>query len=116
MVPRCGVGNSMAMLLPSEGHEEDYSRWAPLLLAILNSFAFDFALRQKVQGQNLNWFIVEQAVVLSPSVFEQSAGQRSLADLVREAVRKLTFTSNDLAQFASGTPSSVANSWLRSTP
>jgi hypothetical protein len=101
MVPRCGVGNSMAMLLPSEGHEEDYSRWAPLLLAILNSFAFDFALRQKVQGQNLNWFIVEQAVVLSPSVFEQSAGQRSLADLVREAVRKLTFTSNDLAQFAS---------------
>ena len=38
-------------------------------MANLSSMAFDFALRQKVQGQNLNWFIVEQAVVIAPARF-----------------------------------------------
>jgi len=100
IVPRCGVGNSMAMLLPIEGQEATYKQWAPLLLAILNSFAFDFALRQKVQGQNLNWFIVEQAVVVAPSAFEVSvADGTTLGDLVRRVVARLSYTAEDLAQF-----------------
>jgi hypothetical protein len=74
IVPRSGVGNSMAMLLPLEGEEKTYRLWAPLLLANLNSFAYDFALRQKVQGQNLNWFIIEQSVVVAADAFEQDAG------------------------------------------
>ena len=53
IVPKCGVGNSMAMLVPEAGNEAAYRAWAPLLLANLCSMAFDFALRQKVQGQNL---------------------------------------------------------------
>lgn len=96
IVPRCGVGNSMAMLLPVDGQEKTYREWAPILLANLNSFAYDFALRQKVQGQNLNWFIVEQSVVVDASAFEQDAGGRKLADLVREAVARLTYTANDI--------------------
>lgn len=105
IVPRCGVGNSMAMLLPIEGEEEGYADWAPILLANLNSFAYDFALRQKVQGQNLNWFIVEQTVVIDRSAFDQDAGGKSLAGLVREAVAKLTYTSNDVEAFALETSS-----------
>ena len=46
IVPECGIGNSMAMLVPQAGHEADYPRWAALLLANLSSLAFDFALRQ----------------------------------------------------------------------
>lgn len=105
IVPRCGVGNSMAMLLPMEGSAKSYREWAPILLANLNSFAYDFALRQKVQGQNLNWFIIEQSVVVAADAFEQDAGGRKLADVVREAVARLTYTSDDVEAFALDTSS-----------
>jgi hypothetical protein len=70
IVPYCGVGNSMALLLPEPGHENSYARWGALLMANLSSIAFDFVLRQKVQGQNLNWFIIEQLPVIIPARFD----------------------------------------------
>ena len=100
ILPRGGVGNSMAMLLPMPGGEDEYSTWAPLLLANLNSMAFDFVLRQKVQGQNLNWFIVEQASVITPQRFEQTIGGVAIADFIREQVLHLSYTAHDLAPFA----------------
>ena len=118
IVPKCGVGNSMAMLLPESGIESGYSRIAPLLLANLACLAFDFALRQKVQGQNLSWFIVEQAVVITPerfnaplpAAFAQAMRAASLmngrhanptvADFVIPQVLALSYTAHDLAPFA----------------
>jgi len=118
IVPKCGVGNSMAMLLPEPGHEASYARWAPLLMANLSCMAFDFALRQKVQGQNLNWFIVEQSVVIAPprfneplpATFAQAMRAASLmnghhphpsvADFVIPQVLALTYTAHDMAPFA----------------
>ena len=90
----------MAMLIPSPGAEASYFIWAPLLLANLNSMAFDFMLRQKVQGQNLNWFIVEQACVVAPERFELSIGPIKIADFIREQVLHLSYTAHDLAPFA----------------
>ena len=118
IVPQCGVGNSMAMLLPKPGHEDSYPRWAALLLANLSSMAFDFALRQKVQGQNLNWFIVEQAAVIAPERFNEPLPtafasamraarlmnghhpQPTVADFVLPQVLALSYTAHDLAPFA----------------
>ncbi|MBC7215445.1 MAG: restriction endonuclease [Burkholderiaceae bacterium] len=118
ILPQCGVGNSMAMLLPEPGHEAGYPRWAALLLANLASLAFDFVLRQKVQGQNLNWFIVEQAAVIAPERFDaplpaafaaamRAAGlmnghhpQPTVADFVVPQVLALSYTAHDLAPFA----------------
>jgi len=118
IVPQCGVGNSMAMLLPESGHEASYATWAPLLMANLGSMAFDFALRQKVQGQNLNWFIIEQAVVIAPAQFQQTLPPRftaamrqaglmnghhahpTVADFVIPQVLALSYTAHDLAPFA----------------
>ncbi len=100
IVPKCGVGNSMAMLVPEPGHEASYATWAPLLMANISSMAFDFALRQKVQGQNLNWFIIEQSVVIAPERFEQSIGSVKIADFIREQVLALTYTAHDMAPFA----------------
>lgn len=118
IVPKCGVGNSMAMLLPESGHEASYAAWAPLLMANLSSMVFDFALRQKVQGQNLNWFIVEQAVVIAaerfnerlPATFAKAMRTASLmnghhphptvADFVIPQVLALTYTAHDMAPFA----------------
>lgn len=118
IVPKCGVGNSMAMLLPEPVHEASYARWAPLLMATLSCTAFDFALRQKVQGQNLNWFIIEQSVVIAPAHFNEplpaafakamrTAGlmnghhpQPTVADFVIPQVLALTYTAHDMAPFA----------------
>jgi len=118
IVPKCGVGNSMAMLLPEAGHEASYAAWAPLLMANLSSMVFDFALRQKVQGQNLNWFIVEQAVVIAPARFQDPLPapfaqamraaqlmnghhpQPTVADFVIPQVLALTYTAHDMAPFA----------------
>jgi len=118
MVPRCGVGNSMAMLLPERGAEAGYARWGALLLANLSAMAFDFALRQKVQGQNLNWFIVEQATVIAPARFDEplppvfAAAMRAaklmnghhphptVADFVLPQVLALSYTAHDMAPFA----------------
>jgi len=41
------------------------------LLANLCSFAFDYVARQKVGGQHLNFFIVEQLPVLPPVRYEE---------------------------------------------
>ena len=118
VVPRSGVGNSMAMLLPEPGQESGYAHWGPLLLANLNAMAFDFAMRQKVQGQNLNWFIVEQAAVIAPERFDQplptafAKAMRkaalmnghhpnpTVADFVSPQVLALSYTAHDLAPFA----------------
>ncbi len=118
MLPSCGVGNSMAVLLPSIAKDAKYSRWASLLLANLNAFAYDFLLRQKVQGQNLNWFIVEQSCVIDAARFNdplptpfathlRTQGlmnghhpQPSIADFVVPQVLALSYTAHDLAPFA----------------
>ncbi len=118
IVPKCGGGNSMAMLIPETGHEASYARWAPLLMANLSCMAFDFALRQKVQGQNLNWFIVEQSVVIAPARFNEALPAAfaqamraanlmnghhphpTVADFVVPQVLALTYTAHDMAPFA----------------
>jgi len=100
IVPRCGLGNSMAALVPESGEVLGYGNWAALLLANLGAMAFDFALRQKVQGQNLNWFVVEQAVVVARERFDAQIGGVNIADFIREQVLHLSYTAHDLAPFA----------------
>ncbi len=118
VIPASGVGNSMAMLIPETDSDMPYSRWLPQLLANLNSMAYDFALRQKVQGQNLNWFIIEQSCVIPAARFDEplpsaftdamrEAGlmnghhpQPSIADFVVPQVLALSYTAHDLAPFA----------------
>ena len=64
VVPRSGFGNTLPLLMPDAAKMVTYRENAWLLAACLNSFALDFVGRQKVQGQHLNWFVVEQLPVL----------------------------------------------------
>ncbi|MBA4262462.1 MAG: hypothetical protein C0443_10735 [Comamonadaceae bacterium] len=100
LIPKAGVGNSMAMLIPEDPTDASFKAWAPLLAANFFTFAFDFALRQKVQGQNLNWFIIEQATVIAPERFEKQIGTQNIADFIRQQVLVLTYTAHDMAPFA----------------
>ena len=95
IVPACGAGNSLPVL--------DFAgdaNMAALAAGCMNSFPFDFVLRQKVQGQNLNWFIVEQLPVIPPAAYARSFGSKSAADIVKAAVLELTYTAHDMAPFA----------------
>jgi hypothetical protein len=94
-VPACGAGNSLPII--------DWAGDAPgaaLGLACMNAIPFDFAARQKVQGQTLNWFIVEQFPVIPPAAYARQFGPKTAADIVREAVLELTYTAHDMAPFA----------------
>ena len=96
LFPAVGFGNKVPLLAPeSSVHNE----W--LLAANFNATVFDFATRQKVQGQTLNLFIVEQLPVVPPNLYEQiHFGDKTAAEVIRDAVLELTYTAHDLAPFA----------------
>jgi hypothetical protein len=73
---------------------------AHLLCANLNSIVFDFVARQKIQGQTLNRFIVEQLPVIPPDHYVRRFGAMTAAQIVSDAVLELTYTSYDMAPFA----------------
>ena len=103
IVPRAGFGNSLPILLPiaEDGAVQAYKKEAYLLAANLNALVFDFVTRQKVQGQNLNWFIIEQLPVIPPDRFASVRfGPKTAGEIVREAVLELTYTAHDMAPFA----------------
>lgn len=98
ILPRCGAGNSLPVLLGDD--PESYASWAPLLLANLNALALDYVLRQKVQGQNLNWFILEQLPVIPAESYGAPLGSGTIASFVRSEVLHLSYTAHDLKGFA----------------
>jgi hypothetical protein len=119
-VPFAGFGNKLPLLLPdlpekppnTRGERfqrweeevatrlETYRRFAPLLLANLNSFGLDYVARQKLQGTTLNLYIVEQFPIVPMAAFGVRIGGKTAEALVREEVLRLTYTANDMASFA----------------
>ena len=91
-----GFGNKVPILKPET---TDRSAW--LLAANFNATIFDFVTRQKVQGQTLNLFIVEQLSVVPPARYVTVRfGPKTAGEIVREAVLELTYTAHDMAPFA----------------
>ena len=98
LIPNSAVGNTLPILSMSEGES---AADATLLLANLNSVPFDYVARQKIQGQHLNLYIIEQLPVVSPKRYgEVWFGPKTAAEIVQEAVLELTYTAHDMAPFA----------------
>ncbi|WP_428276974.1 Eco57I restriction-modification methylase domain-containing protein [Candidatus Palauibacter sp.] len=96
LLPAVGFGNKVPVLKPET---EDRREW--LLAANLNATVFDFATRQKVQGQTLNLFILEQLPVVPPERYrEVSFGSKLAEEIVRETMLELTYTAHDMAPLA----------------
>ena len=102
--PKAAFGNKIPIFLPTGTDADDataqYTTSAPLMVANLNTFAFDFIARQKIHGQTLNLFIVEQLPVISADDYGQTIGDKTARDLVRDHVLRLTYTADDMAPFA----------------
>ncbi len=100
LIPFSGVGNSFPLILV-ESSKGRAAETASLFLAVLNSIVLDFVLRQKVQGQNLNWYIVEQLPIIPQEQFTTTRfGKKSAAEIIREAVLELTYTAHSIGPFA----------------
>ena len=97
LIPASGVGNTLPIISIDGLSSLD----ATNLLANFNSVPFDYVARQKIQGQHLNWFIVEQLPIVPPETFETIRfGHTTARKIVREAVLELTYTADDMAPFA----------------
>ena len=117
LVPAAGLANTLPALV-GDRDDSGLPRMISLLLANVASMAFDFIARQKVQGQHLNWFILEQLPFIARERFDQplparfaahqrAAGlmngyhpQPTVADFIVPQVLALSYTAHDLAPFA----------------
>ena len=96
LMPTVGFGNSLPILKPEANNRREW-----LLAANLNATILDFVARQKIQGQNLNLFLIEQLPVVPSECYENvHFGCKSAAEIVREAVLELTYTAHDMTAFA----------------
>ena len=88
--PRTGTGNSLQQFLLPPATE---GRYRGAATAVINSLACDYATRQKLGGNNLNFFVVKQLPILEPS---------SLTDHISFMERhlvELCYTAWDMAPF-----------------
>ena len=100
ILPHSAYGNTIPALMPLSTSIGEYVANAWLWAACLNSFALDYVARQKVHGQHLNWYIVEQLPVIAPADYDRKFGPTTARDLVRDHVLRLTYTAHDMAPFA----------------
>lgn len=97
LIPGSRVGNTLPIVTADWRSRAD----AALLVANFNAVVFDYVARQKIQGQHLNWFIVEQLPVVPPERYRTvSFGAKTAEEMVCEAVLELTYTAHDMAPFA----------------
>jgi hypothetical protein len=99
ILPKAGVGHTLALLLP--GPEQ--SHLAPMLLANLATLVVDYIVRQRLSGIHLLPLLVKQLPVLKPGDYDQRpswAGPVTLAEWLRPRVGELTYTSFSLNAFA----------------
>jgi len=96
-LPPGGYGNTIPVLFCNDAGARNEM---PLWLGLLNSFPFDYCARSKIQGQHLNWFIVEQLPVLTPKHYNRRFGKRTAGEIVKDHVLRLTYPAHDMAPFA----------------
>ena len=95
LFPAVGFGNKVPILKPDSDASNEW-----LLATNFNSMVFDFTARQKVQGQTLNLFIIEQLPVIAIDDYNKRFGEATAYDIIRDHVLHLTYTSLDMAPFA----------------
>jgi hypothetical protein len=98
LLPGYAFGNKVPLWLAVR--HNSYKSWAPMMCANLNSVPFDYVTRQKLHGQTLNLFIVEQLPLVPGEAYERKFGKKSAADIVKADVLALTYTANDMTPFA----------------
>ncbi len=100
LIPHVAVVNSAPLMLTGDGISP---RQTCCLLGNLNSYELDYADRQKVGGNHLNYFIVNQLPIFPPEHYAQRCPwdrRRTLETWISQRVLQLSCTANDLKPLA----------------
>ncbi len=96
ILPPYPAGNSVPFLALSAADAGEQAYWAMILVAVLNSFVFDFGLRTRFGGNNLNYFLLDQCSL--PKALLATAEQKPaglsllLLNLIAQFSAALSFT------------------------
>jgi len=96
IVPAGAYGNTLPLLTWTSQELSDIA----LLQANLASIPTDYVARQKIQSRHLNKYILAQLPIIPPAAYARVFGTKTAAEIVRNAVLELTYTSNDMAHYA----------------
>ncbi len=91
VMPFVAAGNSLTLIFPRKGNFAAPS----LLIGNLTSIVFDYVLRQKLGGSNLNFFVIKQLPIIIKEKY--SEGNKSK---ITAKVLELLFTGWDIKPFA----------------
>ena len=97
-IPMAACTNHFVLVMTDVGPRPEMC-----LLANLNSFVFDYVVRQKIGGVTLNFFIVEQLPTLAPDTYADPcpwSKRKTLESWISDRVLKLTCTANDMLPLA----------------
>jgi len=99
-VPYAAFSNKLPLVLNAA--ELSWRRFC-CLLGNFGSYVYDFLVRQKAGGANLNFFIVEQIPTLPPDTYADKcpwSKRETLEHWISERVLKLSCTANDMIPLA----------------
>ena len=99
--PRSAVGNKIPLIFALSGNPPA----AACLVANLSAFVLDYIARQKLGGTNLNFYILKQLAIHSPTTFFAPdrcplVSAETWSEWILPRVLELTYTAHDLAPFA----------------
>ncbi len=83
LIPSRAAGHTLPILDLPAGDRS-------VFVAMLNSFAYDYLARQKVQKNHLAWFIIEQLPVIPPAGYDRKFGPMTARNIVQREVLHLT--------------------------
>lgn len=91
IVPRTAVGHKLPLVFTAANEAQATAR----IVAMANSFVFDYCTRQKQSGAALSYFIVKQLPIIPPDTYtpDQIA-------FISARVLELTYTAWDIQAFA----------------
>jgi len=92
VLPYAAAGDSLNLMFPKELSDK---RLYAALSGNLSSIVFDYVVRTKVGGLNLNLFAMKQFPVLAPDSYQESD-----LNFIVSRVLELTYTAIDLADWA----------------
>ena len=100
VIPRVGCGDKFLLMFPAKVDR------VHCLLAMLNSFIFDYGARQKVGGTNLKFFTMKQLPTLPPERFDVRApwSDSPLHEWIRARVNELVVSARAVAPFGDRSP------------
>ncbi len=99
VLPRVGVGHHIPLFVDPNAEATEFAAFC----ANFNSFALDYAARQKVGGTHMTFFVMRQLPVFQPHRYLHPANWQPdaiLRDWMAERVLELSYTAWDLQPFA----------------